>query len=163
LSWALVILSWTSAEFTTSRRTYLITTSGASLRSLVTALRPRCHPPDWCISKLPLPTLNRIIYHAFLRHFGKEVIVNRTKLSPENPKVDILWLKLYKVRAIYVLSRNARQPWNIRNSSKRSMVLTTESCNIQAISNQNIATIPIYLSASQRLILGGTSLWIPRR
>lgn len=30
------------------------------------------------------------------KHFGKEVISHRTKLPREDPKVDLLWLKLYK-------------------------------------------------------------------
>jgi len=30
------------------------------------------------------------------KHFGKEIIAHRIKLSPEDPKVNLLWLKLYK-------------------------------------------------------------------
>lgn len=32
------------------------------------------------------------------RHYGKELIVERLQLSTDEPKVELLWLKLYKVR-----------------------------------------------------------------
>jgi len=31
------------------------------------------------------------------RHFGKKIIAKRTGMSEEDPKVEILWLRLYKV------------------------------------------------------------------
>jgi hypothetical protein len=33
------------------------------------------------------------------RHFGKKIIAKRTGMSEEDPKVEILWLRLYKVRS----------------------------------------------------------------
>ena len=33
----------------------------------------------------------------FHRHFGREVISNQLQLSPDDPKVESLWLKLYRV------------------------------------------------------------------
>lgn len=35
------------------------------------------------------------------RHYGKEIISNHLSLSSEDPKVETLWLKLYKVRVPY--------------------------------------------------------------
>jgi uncharacterized UPF0160 family protein len=32
----------------------------------------------------------------FCRHFGKEIIANRTQTSLDDPQVTTLWLKLYK-------------------------------------------------------------------
>ena len=32
----------------------------------------------------------------YLRHFGKEIIANRLQVRQDDPKVDTLWLKLYK-------------------------------------------------------------------
>jgi hypothetical protein len=31
------------------------------------------------------------------RHFGKKIIAKRTGMNEEDPKVEILWLRLYKV------------------------------------------------------------------
>lgn len=31
------------------------------------------------------------------RHFGQEVIANKTNLAANDPKVIVLWLKMYKV------------------------------------------------------------------
>jgi len=31
------------------------------------------------------------------KHFGKEVIANRIQLAPDDPKVNLLWLKMYRV------------------------------------------------------------------
>jgi len=66
-------------------------------RSSVTASTPNCHLPDWCTSRSTSQYRIAIVHHTFFRHFGKEVIGNRTKLSKEDSKVNILWLKLYKV------------------------------------------------------------------
>jgi hypothetical protein len=42
------------------------------------------------------------IYHFLLieRHFGQEVIANKTQLPVTDPKVNVLWLKLYRVSII---------------------------------------------------------------
>lgn len=32
------------------------------------------------------------------RHYGKELIAERLQLSTDEPKVELLWLKMYKVR-----------------------------------------------------------------
>ena len=34
---------------------------------------------------------------ADARHFGKKIIAKRTEMTEEDPKVEILWLRLYKV------------------------------------------------------------------
>ena len=36
------------------------------------------------------------------RHFGKRIIAKRTGMDEEDPRVEILWLRLYKVCPAYV-------------------------------------------------------------
>ena len=38
--------------------------------------------------------------HFLRRHFGKEVIANRTQLPIDDPKIDVLWLKMYRVLTV---------------------------------------------------------------
>lgn len=38
--------------------------------------------------------VKRVLMH---RHFGKKIIAKRTGMTEEDPKVEILWLRLYKV------------------------------------------------------------------
>jgi len=42
------------------------------------------------------------------RHFGKEIIANRMKLSVTDPKVDVIWLKMYKVHRYYVFAKTLK-------------------------------------------------------
>jgi len=37
------------------------------------------------------------VVNADARHFGKKIIAKRTGMSEEDSKVEILWLRLYKV------------------------------------------------------------------
>jgi hypothetical protein len=63
------------------------------------------------------------------RHFGKEIIGKAMKLPPEDPKVEMLWLKLYKVEPLSWQTA-ASLPTNHRNLSKPSMRSTMAYRNI---------------------------------
>lgn len=49
------------------------------------------------VSSYRLLVLGKLINH---RHFGREIIANHLQLALDDPKVDTLWLKLYKVWTI---------------------------------------------------------------
>jgi len=52
------------------------------------------------VYKCVLPTIALPEVHFLHRHFGKEVIANRTQLPIDDPKVDVLWLKMYRVLTV---------------------------------------------------------------
>lgn len=45
------------------------------------------------------------------RHFGKEIIANTLQISPQDPKIETLWLKLYKeyIEAIDAIDNGINQ------------------------------------------------------
>lgn len=55
------------------------------------------------MSLAPPPPISSIYNTNILRHFGLDVIANKTGLSVDDSKVTILWLKLYKVPPFYFL------------------------------------------------------------
>lgn len=74
---------------------YSIIISAGLLKSLDTALRQSFPLRAWCTSEITTPTTLAPLIS--IRHFGKEVISGRTQLAVEDPKVETLWLKMYRV------------------------------------------------------------------
>jgi hypothetical protein len=71
----------------------MITIKGVSPKSLglEDSTRPSSVPPDWFTS------MSSVWAVLTDRHFGKKIIAKRTGMDEEDPKVEILWLRLYKV------------------------------------------------------------------
>lgn len=82
-----------SEESTHPRNTDMTTIKGVSPRSLVMEdliRQSSVRPVSFTSMYLSGVTL-------IDRHFGKKIIAKRTGMSEEDPKVEILWLRLYKV------------------------------------------------------------------
>jgi len=71
----------------------MTTIKGVSPRSLVTEDLIKLSSVRLVLST-SMSTLWIILIN---RHFGKKIIAKRTGMSEEDPKVEILWLRLYKV------------------------------------------------------------------
>lgn len=97
---------------------------------------------------------------TFRRHFGREVISNQLQLSPDDPKVESLWLKLYRV--LFLLSLLERAPCSpdFRNSSKHSMGSTMAFHSTLRIFSLSIGVGQIFLVALAGSIHHGMNLSI---
>lgn len=98
--------------------------------------------------------------NSFYRHFGREIISKQLQLSSDDPKVDSLWLKLYRVLSLLsLLGRDPCSP-NFRNSSKHSMGSIMGFRSTLTIFSLSIGTGRIFLVAWAGSIQHGMNLSI---
>ncbi|KAJ7786345.1 metal-dependent protein hydrolase [Mycena metata] len=73
------------------------------------------------------------------KHFGKEVIANKTQLPADDPKVTTLWLKMYKqfIEAIDAIDNGiAQYPSDIKPKYKSSTDLGSRVASLNPVWNQ---------------------------
>lgn len=151
---------WTLERSTTSQRSVSIITSAGLPRFLVTDFKRSSRQLGLYTSEFCPPYIKDIsIYNTDIsRHFGLDVIANKTGLPVKDSKVTTLWLKLYKVPPFYFLCYCDDIPSPSRNLSKPLTQLTTEFLSTLLISSHSIVAAPTSLAALGRLIPHGTSL-----
>jgi len=85
-----------------NRSSFLIIIREGSLKSSVTAMKQSCLQPVSSTSEVILAGFKTNADDSF-RHFGQEIIANKIQLPIDDPKVNVLWLKLYRVRENEIL------------------------------------------------------------
>lgn len=96
----------------------------------------------------------------FHRHFGREIISNQLQLGPDDPKVESLWLKLYRVLFLLSLLGRAPRSPNFRNSLKHSTGSIMAFPSTLPIFSPSIGTGRIFLVAWAGSIQLGMNLSI---
>lgn len=110
------------------------------------------------------------------KHFGKEVIACRTKLSPEDPKVDLLWLKMYKefIEAIDGIDNGVMQyPRDIQPKYFNNTDLSSRVRALNPWWNQPVDSPALDIRFEEASLLTGTEFfgkldyysgaWLPAR
>jgi hypothetical protein len=96
----------------------------------------------------------------FIRHFGREVISKQLQLSLDDPKVESLWLKLYRVLFLLSFPEGVPCSPDFRNSSKHSMGSIMAFRSTPTTFSLSIGTARIFLVAWAGSIQHGMNLSI---
>jgi uncharacterized UPF0160 family protein len=83
-----------------------------------------------------IPFVTTLLIPLF-RHFGREIIASQLQLTLGDPKVDGLWLKLYKVLFMHSYAGLSHSMY-LRSLSKHSMESTMGYRNILVIYKPSI-------------------------
>ncbi|KAJ7071002.1 GAMM1 protein [Mycena amicta] len=110
------------------------------------------------------------------KHFGKEIIANKTQLSPDDAKVTTLWLKMYKqfIEAIDAIDNGISQyPSDIKPRYKSSTDLGSRVASLNPAWNQPISPEILDVQFEKASVLTGgeflgkldyyANAWLPAR